>query len=874
MHNAALLLLPLVIAMHPQQVIMAPSSDWKLSLSTSWDVLGPFPIHAREQQYLSPSFPINISEPLDFEKSYPSAYADNGTVTWSKAEATEQGDLRVSFPNVRWDNIRATEGWAALQHHAVLHTTLTVIPPDNANGHIPRLLVELMQGSYIAIMDEECSKTPQWHAGNIYALERSPLRAIDLPTVPRTNGPTSYRVFVAGDYEIRLFGDAIGRPPAQEIKLSMSIESPSFDAALVPSQDVLCDFLQGLPFGNALGVALRSLGGWWTVKSVSAKDFALELPTPVVIAPTQTRIVPLRILQTVAYLEPMIELSLVVSSDQGTTKIVSATIPINHLDQSAPIIQASYFSAGVPTIFTAISPKGSNAGAPILALHGAGVDIISMPFWAEALPRQPDRWIVAPSGRTSWGLDWHGPSAKEAWGCVDALAAILRVQNRTSAIPFSEGTPVLLLGHSNGGQGAWYLASRFPDRVLGVIPASGYIKSQAYVSLAMSRSAHFIDPAVRAILETSLTPDDNDLFLSNLVDTPVLAIHGGDDDNVPVWHSREYVSVLETWNPQANVSFREEPGRSHWYSDIIANEHVQAFMDGVFASGRRQRSSSFTLTVAIPDESGPLHGLKIERLVTPGRLARLAVNLRGDTLYISPSNVQRFSISSEDWRATSIAIDGSVLNLSSALVPVSFERTGRKTWKAADASIALHPQPFGRIQSFLSSSAPFQLVLLDAGHLPFALRIAHDLYTYHRLDSEILVGADTMQTAHNGNVLVIGETSSEVPVADLLQDHRTPFFVDDHRIAIQETVFNQPGQGILFLHPHPRTTAAQMMFLLGTDAAGLERVLRLFPIRTGVTVPDWIITSNDADQIGAAGILGAGVYGNNWSYNNPVSWLY
>src|ERR1700730_4931520 len=40
------------------------------------------------------------------------------------------------------------------------------------------------------------------------------------------------------------------------------------------------------------------------------------------------------------------------------------------------------------------------------------------------------------------------------------------------------------------------------------------------------RFGHFIDPALRAILETSLTADDNDLFLSNLVDTPVLAIHG------------------------------------------------------------------------------------------------------------------------------------------------------------------------------------------------------------------------------------------------------------------------------------------------------------------------------------------------------------
>ena len=58
------------------------------------------------------------------------------------------------------------------------------------------------------------------------------------------------------------------------------------------------------------------------------------------------------------------------------------------------------------------------------------------------------------------------------------------------------------------------------------IPAAGYIKPQSYVSLGNSRSAHYIDPFVRAILETSFTPDDNDLFLSNVVHTPILAIHG------------------------------------------------------------------------------------------------------------------------------------------------------------------------------------------------------------------------------------------------------------------------------------------------------------------------------------------------------------
>lgn len=72
--------------------------------------------------------------------------------------------------------------------------------------------------------------------------------------------------------------------------------------------------------------------------------------------------------------------------------------------------------------------------------------------------------------------------------------------------------------------------------------------------LLCGSSAHYVDPSLRAILETALTPDDNDLFLSNLAHTPVLAIHGGDDENVPVWHGRAYVSTLKTWNTNARVT--------------------------------------------------------------------------------------------------------------------------------------------------------------------------------------------------------------------------------------------------------------------------------------------------------------------------------
>jgi pimeloyl-ACP methyl ester carboxylesterase len=66
------------------------------------------------------------------------------------------------------------------------------------------------------------------------------------------------------------------------------------------------------------------------------------------------------------------------------------------------------------------------------------------------------------------GLDWHGPSAADAFAAVSALSRILSNSGlgRWAKWSFDTDTRVILMGHSNGGQGAWYMASRWPDRVL------------------------------------------------------------------------------------------------------------------------------------------------------------------------------------------------------------------------------------------------------------------------------------------------------------------------------------------------------------------------------------------------------------------------
>jgi hypothetical protein len=43
-----------------------------------------------------------VSQPIDFTESWPSSYADGGQVFWSSARADNNGNLEVSFPDVRY----------------------------------------------------------------------------------------------------------------------------------------------------------------------------------------------------------------------------------------------------------------------------------------------------------------------------------------------------------------------------------------------------------------------------------------------------------------------------------------------------------------------------------------------------------------------------------------------------------------------------------------------------------------------------------------------------------------------------------------------------------------------------------------------------
>ena len=116
-------------------------------------------------------------------------------------------------------------------------------------------------------------------------------------------------------------------------------------------------------------------------------------------------------------------------------------------------------------------------------------------------------------------------------------------------------------------------------------------------------------------------------------------------------------------------------------------------------------------------------------------------------------------------------------------------------------------RPPGRIQSVLSSPGPITIITSGKSNGNdhwAALRLAHVLQLYHRLDSEIIAEDEahtrtTCDTWRNGNIISIGPPRS--PYAKgILGQRRTSVRSIDSTIHLGTRKFQKPGQGLFMFH--------------------------------------------------------------------------
>ncbi len=187
----------------------------------------------------------------------------------------------------------------------------------------------------------------------------------------------------------------------------------------------------------------------------------------------------------------------------------------------------------------------------ILALHGGGSygsDGIRQTAGdggvAGIIRRYPERIpaiVVFPQAHADGTPGWQRTGGQAAMAAVDN--AIKEFNGDRSRI--------YLTGLSAGGNGAWYLASHYPDRFAAVVVVCGFIFE------FRGKTSSVFYPA----LEPASEKDPYAAVAKKVERLPIWIFHGDADQSVSVEESRKMAAALKVIG--ANVQYTEVPGVGH-----------------------------------------------------------------------------------------------------------------------------------------------------------------------------------------------------------------------------------------------------------------------------------------------------------------------
>jgi hypothetical protein len=162
----------------------------------------------------------------------------------------------------------------------------------------------------------------------------------------------------------------------------------------------------------------------------------------------------------------------------------------------------------------------------LVILHGLGH---FSPYQCEARS-EPGMIVVAPRGRG--GMDYKFVGEPDVLRAVEEALRLFPVDTDR----------VYLAGNSMGGTGSWHLASRFPDRFAAIMPVCGNTDVRVWTELwDWTTPADSPQREVRDFLR-----DDTGalVYAANLLNVPVVAVHGAEDQIVDRMHSERMVEAL------------------------------------------------------------------------------------------------------------------------------------------------------------------------------------------------------------------------------------------------------------------------------------------------------------------------------------------
>ncbi|CAO3653058.1 unnamed protein product [Mucor hiemalis] len=526
----------------------------------------------------------------------------------------------------------------------------------------------------------------------------------------------------------------------------------------------------------------------------------------------------------------------------------------------------------------------------IVALHGAGVEADSE-FWINSIPPQKSSWVIFPTGRTPWGYDWHGPSTNNVFKTLDGLCVIqellpphfecfdsaggdwvnvsaphethksLKLDDDREWV-IGNKDRLILLGHSNGGQGVWHLTTHYPDKITAVVPAAGYVKIQDYASFANWVSGSYSDPLLRGVLESSIAEFNNDLHLSNMVNIPTLPRVGTEDDNVPPLHTRKYVRILNGLLKNAlAIKSSEVTGQGHWWDTVFTDKSVQDFLNKYGEQKMEKvnrQNNEFCITLLNPAGIGSVNGIQVEQMTIPFRLGKIkGIEITDNSkqiLTLKTTNISSFRFTEFFKGCNKLIVDGDKfshlekIHTSKGGVTLTLDKKSKR-WKLEQVKSAERcSSNYGPIHRMYESKTALTIIIPPNKdyYEHIALQIAHDWYLYGRGDTVIVKTNDKSLNFGGGGggyKIYLGLPTDNKLIDQVIADK--PCGIEFEKasglnvidIKVGDKLYKEAGTGILFMQPC--SNGGMAIIISGVDLTGFDLAWRLLPKRTGMMVPEW-----------------------------------
>lgn len=204
-----------------------------------------------------------------------------------------------------------------------------------------------------------------------------------------------------------------------------------------------------------------------------------------------------------------------------------------------------------------------------------------------------------------------------------------------------DGERIYLAGHSMGGYGTWWQATRRPDMWASISPQAGYSDYFLYDRPLANASRESFQ---RMILE-SWSPY---YFAENLLHLRTYVVHGAKDDNVSVEHSRKMAVRLKSLGYE--FQYDENPDGGHWWGPRGKTYGVEIVDKPAIWSFLRETDKRTSSPKKVIYKTDSLHYRKaywveIDELQAANRTARIEAEITGsNAIDVTAENIEQFTL--------------------------------------------------------------------------------------------------------------------------------------------------------------------------------------------------------------------------------------